>query len=462
MMRVTSYVLVALCGWALAAGQLGAQTLRQPASLRPAALAHVPAHAGYGYYNKNKLQEEPSPSDAPAALPETGPVVDDELAVDDEPVVETANSCEACYVPAYGCDTCYLFGSSAPFKVFRGDNRWGINAGFWTQVGYHTEGTNGEGDGLMNDYPNHVQLHQQWFFLEKAVDTGGAGFDWGFRFDYVYGTDAPDTQAFGNRSDGWDSGWTNGDAYGNAIPQLYVELGYNDLTAKIGHFYSIMGYEVVPATGNFFYSHAFDFYMSEPFTHTGVLLEQKVTDDVSVLGGWTAGWDTGFERNGGSTFIGGVKLQLTDRAAFSYMTSWGDVGYDTAVAAGSDTNGYMHTLLFTWNFADRWTYVLQSNLMDNDRLCGTTEDTVSLNNYLFYRWNECWAAGARLEWFKDGHLNDGPAQGTAGEVVGLTVGLNYRPAANVVVRPELRWDDYEATSLLRDTCLFGIDTVITY
>ncbi len=90
-----------------------------------------------------------------------------------------------------------------------------------------------------------------------------------------------------------------------------------------------MGYEVVPATGNFFYSHAFEFYMSEPFTHTGVLLEQKVADDITVLGGWTAGWDTGFDRNGGSTFIGGVKLQLTEKAAFSYMTSWGDVGYDT-------------------------------------------------------------------------------------------------------------------------------------
>ena len=45
----------------------------------------------------------------------------------------------------------------------------------------------------------------------------------------------------------------------------------------------------------------------------------------------------------------------------------------------------------------------------------------------------------------------------------LTVGLNYRPAANVVVRPELRWDDFhEAASLLQDTFLFGIDTVITY
>ncbi len=54
------------------------------------------------------------------------------------------------------------------------------------------------------------------------------------------------------------------------------------------------------------------------------------------------------------------------------------------------------------------------------------------------------------------------SDGAADEVVDLTVGLNYRPAANVVVRPELRWDDFDAASRLQDTFLFGIDTVITY
>ena len=175
-----------------------------------------------------------------------------------------------------GCDTCYLFGPAEAFKVFPGDNRWGINAGFWTQVGYHTEGTNGFGDGLMNDYPNHVQLHQQWFFLEKAVDTGGCGFDWGFRADYVYGTDGPDTQAFGNPPG----------HLGLRLEQrrrvravrsrsCMPKLGFNNLKAKIGHFYTIMGYEVVPATGNFFYSHAFEFYIAEPFTHTGSCSNRK-------------------------------------------------------------------------------------------------------------------------------------------------------------------------------------------
>jgi hypothetical protein len=357
-----------------------------------------------------------------------------------------------------------------------GDNGWGINAGFWSQVGYHTQGTNAgrttpwsgntasaAGDGLMNNYPNHVQLQQQWFYLEKAVNTGGCGFDWGFRTDFVYGTDGQDTQAFGGRPNTWDYGWDNGGAYGSAIPQLYAELGYNNLKAKIGHFYTIEGFEVIPATGNFFYSHSFEFYISEPFTHTGVLLEQKLADDITVLGGWTAGWDTGFTRNGGSNFLGGVKLQMTEKASLFYQVSLGNVGYDNTFGdtPGSDQNGYMHTLLFNWNLTDSWTYVCQSNLVDNDILLGDNgQNALSLNNYLLYKFNDCWAVGTRLEWFKDPRISNG--LGAADEVVDFTVGVNYRPAANVVIRPELRWDDFQANSGLQDNFLFGIDTVITY
>lgn len=451
-MKITHCAFAVLCGCALLASPSWAQTLRHPAAMRPASVSKDNADFGYRYYEN---QEEASPSDAATVPKATEPAAQD-------PVAEVANPCDSCGVPASrcGCDSCFLFGPDEPFKFVTGDNGLGINAGFWSQVGYHTQGNNGNGDGLMNNYPNRVQLQQQWFYLQKAVDTGGCGFDWGYRADFVYGTDGPDTQAFGGRPNTWDIDWDNGGAYGSAIPQLYAELGYNDLKAKIGHFYTPMGFEVISATGNFFYSHSFEFFISEPFTHSGVLLEQKVADDITVLGGWTAGWDTGFSRNGGSNFLGGVKLQVTENATFSYITCMGNAGYNNTFGSdpGSDQNGYMHTLLFNWNVTDNWTYVCQSNYVDNDILLGSNEDALSLDNYLFYKFNDCWAVGTRLEWFKDPRIG----RGDADEVVDLTVGLNYRPAANVVIRPELRWDDFQANSGLHDTFLFGIDTVITY
>ena len=59
--------------------------------------------------------------------------------------------------------------------------------------------------------------------------------------------------------------------YGWAMPQAYGEVGYGDWSVKVGHFFTPVGYEVVPATGNFFYSHSLTLFNSEPFTHTGVL-----------------------------------------------------------------------------------------------------------------------------------------------------------------------------------------------
>ncbi len=47
---------------------------------------------------------------------------------------------------------------------------------------------------------------------------------------------------------------------------------------------------------------------SEPFTHTGVLGTYTGNDDVTLYGGWTLGWDTGFDQfDGGSNFLGGVE-----------------------------------------------------------------------------------------------------------------------------------------------------------
>jgi hypothetical protein len=66
------------------------------------------------------------------------------------------------------------------------------------------------------------------------------------------------------------SSWDNG-KYGWAAPQSYIQLNKGDWDIKIGHFFTLVGYEVIPKTGNFFYSHSYTMFNSEPFTHTGAL-----------------------------------------------------------------------------------------------------------------------------------------------------------------------------------------------
>ena len=139
-----------------------------------------------------------------------------------------------------GCDTCGmgdLFGDCC-----LGDpctlkdqlcpcSPWDI--GGWAQLGYHSDTTRlstSPGDlGSFNDVPNGVRLQQAWVYAEKKANARGCCADWGMRADILYGTDAQKTQAFGNPPNSWDFGWNNG-SYGWAIPQLYGEVAYGDLS----------------------------------------------------------------------------------------------------------------------------------------------------------------------------------------------------------------------------------------
>ena len=85
-----------------------------------------------------------------------------------------------------------------------------------------------------NDHADRVNLHQQWLWVEKALSGDECNWDWGFRIDVMYGTDAAKTQAFGGT--GWDAApeWDRNGGYGWAIPQLYAELGRGDFSVKFG------------------------------------------------------------------------------------------------------------------------------------------------------------------------------------------------------------------------------------
>lgn len=361
---------------------------------------------------------------------------------------------EACC--AGSCGTCGSCSEAAPLQLLTQTFRdWKI--GGWLQTGYHTEGANGAGTGLFNNYPNVVQLQQAWLYLEKEANTCGYGWDWGFRLDYVYGTDGQDTQAFGNRPGHWDEGWDAGNFYGHAMPQLYSVLAYDNIKLKIGHFYTILGYEVVPAPNNFFYSHSYSMTLTEPYTHTGALAEWAVGDSLTLYGGWTQGWDTGYSNNQGSTFLGGISLQLTDAMSLMYATTMGDYGFGPG---GSDSDAYSHSIVLDWNIADRLNYVFQTNYGDNGLLFGalgapgaTNGKVFSINQYLLYTVNDCWAFGTRGEWFKAGGI---------AEISAFTFGANYRPRANVLVRPEVRVDAFDPVLGLQDSTVFGIDAIFTY
>jgi hypothetical protein len=374
-----------------------------------------------------------------------------------------------------GCDSagCGLLGGSSlgdPWKLFGDHNGW--SAGGWLQLGYHTANL-----ANFNNRADEVQLHQAWLYAEKAIDTS-SGFDIGGRIDYLYGTDAQDTQVFGTGR-GWDSGWDNGgdNGYGHALPQAYVETGYGDWSVKIGHFFTIIGWEVVAAPDNFFYSHAYTMYNSEPFTHTGALASYAMDENTTIWGGYVLGWDGGFDDNG-DAFLGGISRSVTDSLTLTYATIMGRFGEERFAATGNGLEkGYMHSLVADYAVTDKLQYIIQNDYLDTETVGGArARNTFGINQYLIYAINDNWAWGSRFEWWNvsknSANFFTTPTAGDA-DVYALTTGLNYRPHANLIIRPEIRYDwvrgatstetaDIGLFESGRDQFTFGMDTILTF
>ena len=132
--------------------------------------------------------------------------------------------------------------------------------------------------------------------------------------DLLYGEDF-----FLAHSGGWeldpdvDWRWNGHEYYGLAMPQLYAEVGRKDLSIKIGHFYSIVGYEGVMAPDNFFYSKSYSYQFAGPFQHSGIQGNWQVNDAWQVQAGLVNGWDALDRVEDSVNFIGSVKYTNPNR-----------------------------------------------------------------------------------------------------------------------------------------------------
>ncbi len=321
----------------------------------------------------------------------------------------------------------------------------GIEIGGWFQGGIYGNAWGADSNGPLgfNDVGDGFTVNQLWGYIAKGVDTGGYGVDWGGRIDYVFGADGPDTQCFGDQD--WDWGWNSSRDYGSAIPQAYLELGIGNLTIKGGHFYTIIGWEVVQAPDNFFYSHAYTMYYAEPFTHTGMLASYKVNDDITVHGGWTDGWDNGWGNlTGASTFLGGVSLAVTEDLNFNWACTAGTLGDPGGVPQG---DVYMNSLVFELGLTEKTKYIFQHDLGTISGHGVPPGQWYSINQYLEHSFCEHWAASLRAEWFLDDDGTRAPNHhgnlGNSGNYYEITLGVNYMHNANVRIRPEIRYDWYQ-------------------
>lgn len=460
-MKIRQYALAGVLLGAVATGpawaQQSAPQLHQPASIRQTAFEYD------SYLNFTQDTSSPSPSDTPtpAAPAEQAPAAAEAPA----PVAAPEE---------YTCDpTClsdYACGKKKQCRSLCDFGGW-IDAGITANADDPTDRFNGP--VTFNDRSNEGMMNQLYLYAERVADTSEGDWDWGFRGDVVYGTDGRFLQAAG-----LETNWNQTERfYQLATPQFYGDVAVGDWLFRVGHFYTIMGYESPAAPGNFFYSHSYTFQYAEPFTHTGGYAKWQMTDRFAVIAGLHTGADQ-FDFADGKeavNFLGGVNWTGPEErlnVAFSV----------NAQDAGPDASLTMYSLVASLKLTDDLTYVFQHDYGQSYE-DGTLAkaDWYGVNQYLLYKINDRWSAGLRGEWFRDeeGTRVSSTTSGNTltgaslpGDFYEISAGLNWRPFERLMIRPELRYDWYDSSVVGGDMpfndgtkdeqFLLGCDAIVTF
>ncbi|RPI89080.1 MAG: hypothetical protein EHM42_03650 [Planctomycetaceae bacterium] len=363
-----------------------------------------------------------------------------------------------------------------PFRV----SGW-LDYGFVVNTSGPRSGFNGPYNSV--DY-NSLMFNQGYFILDAGLPEDGS---WGLgaRADILLGHDYLLAQSVGLelRPDG-SSRWNSGEDFGIAIPQLYGVIGGEELQLKVGHFYTVVGYEGVPAVNNFFYSKAYSYQFAGPFTHWGGIATWNATGNLSFDVGLVNQWNT-LDRSTDH-------LNVLTRA--KYTSDNQDWWTSFAIISGSEFTNVAGLPGIASNYANRtrysgiysqslgeecqWEYVFHHWLgfQDQGAVDNGTAWWYGIDQYLFYTMSEQWKVGGRFEWFRD---QDGTRVGLnrpsnpnkppfAGNFYSLSGGVNYTPYPNFIIRPELRYDWFDGTANPYDDgqkehqFLLGIDMITRF
>ncbi len=342
----------------------------------------------------------------------------------------------------------FLFGAADRGGVYG----W-IDGGFVGNFGVPASKFNGPYNAV--DRANEAMMNQVYLIGERTLPTDGSN-GIGARTDVLYGEDFPLAMSLGWETNPGPRDWNSGEFYGLAIPQLYAEVGSQDLSLKLGHFYTVVGYEGVPAVGNFFYFKSYSYQFAGPFTHWGGLVNWNPSDYVEVDAGLVNGWNGLASAYSKANFLGRVRVRNDDNSrATSFAIISGDEANDFSpifqpAPPLEAANRTRYSLIFEFRPTRNWEYLFHQWLGTQAKglADGSTALWVGIDQYAYYRVNDSWAWGARFEWFQD---TDGTRVGLnrpsnpnhvplPGNFYSLTIGPNWTPTGNFIMRPAFRWD----------------------
>jgi hypothetical protein len=342
---------------------------------------------------------------------------------------------------------------------------------------------------FFDDRSNEPVLNQATLNLERNLAPQLGQFDWGFKLQLLFGTDARYIHSLGLLDRAMSTSIDQPD-----IPEAYLNLHLPALTEggldlKLGKFATPVGFETVDPRSNIFYSHSYIFNFGLPFNHTGALLTLHANGWLDLLGGVTRGVNTSIDDNNDAAgFLAGFGLNL----------SGGKLLVNAATHIGPETPDnnsdlrYLSDIYLTWKITDKWTSISEFNFIRDN---AAEADGYGAVQYLTYAFNDKITAKVRGEIWRDGNgfyvaswadPHD-PVRSLGGQPVidprtvgggrttygALTIGLDLKPTmpksfTGLILRPELRVDhslsDTHPFNDSQDETMFtaALDALLTF
>jgi hypothetical protein len=329
---------------------------------------------------------------------------------------------------------------------------------------------------LFTDKANTPLLNQASIIVQRPLDPKATDYDFGFKVQLMYGSDARYTHYLGeldyiinDRSQ-----LTPVEAWGVVhLPWLFS----GGIDVKLGQYVTLEGAETIDPTTNYLYSHSYIFNFGIPLVHTGIMTVSHVDPMVDVYLGVDTGVNTTFgnrqgDNNGAAAFHGGIGLNLLDGnltiLATTHIGPENPDTFATAVACNCNPNRalrYLSDITATWKVNDSLSLITDLNYIRDD---GFKASGYGIAQYAVFTVNDWLKIVGRGEVWRDnnnffvaafpgnfdfvnaeyGFPNTavfGPGPTTYLE---LTAGLNITPALpaglpflkSITVRPEVRYD----------------------
>jgi len=320
-----------------------------------------------------------------------------------------------------------------------------------------------------NYQANRWMGNQYYLIIENPLEQNDK-INFGFRVDNLFGNDWVFNHMRGLAENAFPlnhfAGYDPAQVYGEVHLPILTKGG---LDVKGGRFYTILGYEVVPATGRPLLSVPYMFNYGQPFTHLGVISTLHVTDRINWINATVNGYDRWFNESYKWNYLGGFTWTSKDakaNLAVSYI--FGPNQYPKFLPANTQivllgntippyearrrnlgygsNNRLSFTNVFSYAWTDKLTQVLENDDSYENNIPGSGTDGTNRNdswysfgNWFLYKCSDKLTGVWRSEVFHD-QGGQRLQTGKADTVYEMTLGMIWKPKPYIWIRPEARYD----------------------